>query len=261
MSEINYESMWWGYIYDQMMKQDLSDQLEDRLHFYRSNLQELTGPILECGCGTGLIFLPLLADGLNLYGFDISQAMLNTLKRKAEAEGFEDINRRITVQDLESFRYEQAFDAITIPSNTFSMLTTQDAQIKALKNIHAHLAPKGKLLLDIQLVGMRELVEGDVETAGRWHTWTHPETGRPLRQRVDGRVDFNNQLILDRCFIEYENQREEFPMTARWIFKEEFQLLLRLGGFERWESFSTPERAPLEISREGTHSYWIVYKD
>jgi len=260
MAEINYESMWWGYIYDQMMKQDLQDLLHNHLRFYRSSLRGVTGPVLECGCGTGLILLPLLADGLDMYGFDISKAMLNTLKRKAEAEGLENINRRISVQDLESFHYEQVFDAITIPSNTFSMLTTQDAQIRVLQNIHAHLAPKGTLFLDLHLVGMRELAEGDIEVVGHWHTWTHPETGHPIRQRVDGRVDFNNQLVLDRCFIEYENQREEFPILSRWIFKEEFQLLLRLGGFEQWEAFSTPERDPLEIGPEGTHSYWIIHK-
>lgn len=260
MSEINYESRWWGYIYDQMMQQDLQDLLDNHLRFYRSSLRQVTGPVLECGCGTGLIFLPLLSDGLDMYGFDISKAMLNALKRKAEAQRLKDVDRRITVQDLESFRYEQVFDAITIPSNTFSMLTTQDTQIRALKNIHAQLAPKGKLLLDLRLVGIRELVEGDIETAGSWHMWTHPETGRSIRQRVDGQIDFNHQLVLDRCFIEYENQREEFPMTSRWIFKEEFQLLLRLGGFEQWESFRTPERDPLEISQEGTHSYWIAYK-
>ena len=260
MSEINYESKWWGYIYDQMMKQELQDLLDNHLRFYRSNLREVSGAILECGCGTGLILLPLLVDGFDIYGFDISEAMLNMLKRKAEALGFEDMDRRISVQDLESFHYEQVFDAITIPSNTFSMLTTQDAQIKALKNINAHLAPKGKLFLDLRLIGLRELVEGDIEAVGTWHTWTHPETGRPIRQRVDGRIDFNHQLVLDRCFIEYENQREEFPMSSRWIFKEEFQLLLHLGGFERWESFSTPARDTLEISQEETHSYWIVHK-
>ena len=260
MSELNYESKWWGYIYDQMMNQEVQDLLDNHLRFYRSNLQEVNGAILECGCGTGLIFLPLLADGFDMYGFDISEAMLNMLKRKAEAQGFKDMGRRISVHDLESFHYEQVFDAITIPSNTFSMLATQDAQIKALKNIHAHLAPKGKLFLDLRLIGLRELVEGDIEAVGSWHTWIHPETGHRIRQRVDGGVDFNNQLILDRCFIEYDNQREEFPMISRWIFKDEFQLLLRLGGFEQWDAFSTPERDPLEISQEGTHSYWIVRK-
>ena len=260
MTESNYESKWWGYIYDQMMTQDLSDVLDAHLRFYRSNLRDSTGPILECACGTGLIFLPLLAAGLNLYGFDISEAMLKVLKRKAEAQGFTDMAARLSIQNLESFHYDKIFDAILIPSNSFSMLTTQDAQVQALKNIHAHLAPKGSLFLDLKLVGMRELVEGDIATQGSWHTWQHPETGRPIRQRVAGRVDFNNQLVLDHCFIEYEEQREEFPMTGRWIFKEEFQLLLRLAGFGAWERFSTPERDPLEVGIEGTHSYWIVHK-
>ena len=260
MTESNYESKWWGYIYDQMMTQDLQDLLDDYLRFYRSNLQGITGPVLECACGSGLIFLPLLATGLDLYGFDISKPMLNKLKVKAEAQGFADIDDRVSVQTLESFRYEKVFDAIIIPSNTFVMLTTQDDQVKALKNIYDHLARDGKFLLDLRLIGVRELVEHSVGIQGNWYIWTHPETGQPIRQRVDGLADFNNQLILDRCFIEYENQQEDFPMTSRWIFKEEFQLLLRLAGFSHWESFRTPERDPLEIGAEGTHSYWIVRK-
>lgn len=260
MAEKNYESQWWGYIYDQMMTQGLPDLLDAHLRFYHANLRDRTGPVLECACGTGLILLPLLASGLDIYGFDISEAMLKTLKRKADAQGFRDIDDRLSVQNFESFHYNKIFDAIIIPSNSFSMLTTQETQIQALKNIHTHLASKGSLFLDLKLVGMRELVEGDIATQGSWHTWQHPETGRPILQRVDGQVDFNNQLTLDQCFIEYDNQREEFPMTGRWIFKEEFQLLLRLAGFDAWEAFMTPERDPLEVGVEGTHSYWIAHK-
>jgi SAM-dependent methyltransferase len=220
----------------------------------------VTGPILECACGTGLVLLPLLAAGHDIHGFDISESMLATLKNKAEAQGYKDIDRRISGQDLASFRYGQLFEAIIVPTNSFSMLTTQEAQIRALENIHAHLAAEGRLLLDLRLAGMRGLVESPGEVRGSWHTWTHPETGRPIRQRVDGRPDLNHQLVLDRCFIEYEERAESFPMTARWIFREEFQLLLRLGGFRRWESFSTSERDPLEIGLEDTQSYWIAYK-
>jgi SAM-dependent methyltransferase len=195
-----------------------------------------------------------------MYGFDISRSMLATLKNKAVAQGFVDIDRRISVQDIASFSYGQLFEAVIIPTNSFLMLTTQEAQIRALKNIYAHLAPEGKFLLDLRLAGMRGFVDGSIERQGRWHTWTHPETGRPIRQRVDGRCDFNHQLILDRCFIEYEGQSEEFPMTGRWIFKEEFQLLLRLAGFEQWEYFGAPDRAPLEIGLEETSSYWVAYR-
>ena len=260
MSEANYESKWWGYIYDQMMTQDLQDLLDDHLRFYRSNLRTVTGPILECACGTGLFLLPLLAAGHDMVGFDISESMLATLKHKAEAQGYTDMDRRISVQDLRSFRYGQLFEAIIIPTNSFTMLTTQEAQIRALENVHAHLTAKGRLLLDLRLAGMRGVVESTEEVQGSWHTWTHPETGRPIRQRVDGRLDLDHQLVLDRCFVEYEGQTETFPMTSRWILKEEFQLLLRLGGFQRWESFSTPGRDPLEIGLEDAQSYWIAYK-
>ncbi len=37
------------------------------------------------------------------------------------------------------------------------------------------------------LVGSVQTVDGNTSVV---HTWTHPETGRPIRQRVDGRVDF-----------------------------------------------------------------------
>ena len=260
MAEPNYENQWWGYIYDQMMATGLHEWLERNRHFYQTNLAAVTGPVLECACGTGLFLLPLLAAGHDMYGFDISTSMLAALRRKAVVQGVADIDRRISVQAFESFRYDQPFDAIIIPSNTFLMLTTQDAQIRTLRTIYAHLAPTGRFLLDFRLAGMRDLADSPDVIEGRWHTWTHPETGLPIRQRIVARHDFNNQLVLDRCFIEYEDERAEFPMTGRWIFKDEFQLLLRLAGFEHWEFFGTPEGASLEIGRDEVQSYWIAYK-
>jgi SAM-dependent methyltransferase len=255
MSEPNYESKWWGYIYDQMMAEQ-QDRVDANLRFYQANLRQVTGPVLECACGTGLMLLPLLARGHDMYGFDISRSMLGTLTLKAARQGVGDIAARISVQELETFRYGQQFTAILIPTNTFSMLTTQEAQIRALRNIHAHLAPGGKLLLDIRLAGVRDVEKQ--ATVGRWYTWTHPETGRPIRQRIVGRIDFNNQQIVDQCFIEYESESLEFPMTARWIFKEEFTLLLRLAGFRRWACSTSPEGDRLDLGPEDRQSYWIV---
>jgi hypothetical protein len=47
-------------------------------------------------------------------------------------------------------------------------------------------------------------------------------------------------------------------MMARWIFKEEFVLLLRLAGFADWTCFSTPESDPLELGPENQQSYWCI---
>ncbi len=159
MSQPNYESKWWGYIYDKMMTQHLQDMLDSHLQFYRTNLRVVHGSILECACGTGLFLLPLLTSGHDMFGFDISTSMVAKLKAKAEAQGVVDINRRVSLQNFVSFRYEQKFAAIIIPTNTFLMLTTQEAQIITLKNIYTHLSNEGTLLLDLRLAGMRGLVE------------------------------------------------------------------------------------------------------
>jgi SAM-dependent methyltransferase len=258
MQESNYKNQWWGYIYDQMMA-DNSDWVDNNRRFYETNLKDVHGPVLECACGTGIFLLPLLRSGFDMYGFDISPFMLAALQKKAAAQGI-DISDRISIQDFESFQYEQRFDVILIPTNSFGMLVTQEAQVHTLRNIYNHLAPGGKLLLDLRLAGVRDLAEMPEPVEGNWYTWTHPETGRPIRQRLVGRSDFNQQLILDRCFIEYDGQVEEFPMTGRWIFKEEFQLLLRLADFKHWHCFSTPEGDPLIVEREEVFSYWIAEK-
>ena len=211
MSEPNYESKWWGYIYDQMMAEDLQDEVDNHSRFYDAALRGISGPVLECACGTGLFLLPLLMAGVDIYGFDISTSMLATLKNKAHSLGATDIESRVSVQGFESFRYDQRFDAITIPTNTFLMLTTQEAHIRTLRNIHAHLAPGGRFLLDLRLLGMPGILQNHPVIEGQWYTWTHPETGRPIRQRMVGRVDFNRQLILDHCYIEYENENGRFP--------------------------------------------------
>jgi SAM-dependent methyltransferase len=259
MTGSNYQSKWWGYIYDQMMEEQ-PDWVDNNRRFYQLHLRDVSGPVLECACGTGIFLLPFLQAGYDIYGFDISKEMLATLYKKASALGIKAISDRISVQYLESFRYERRFGAILIPTNSFRMLATQEAQIRALRNIFAHLAPGGKLLLDLRLAGMRDLVEAPEVVEGNWYPWTHPETGRPIRQRLVGRSDFNHQQILDRCFIEYEGQVEEFSMTSRWIFKDEFQLLLRLAGFEHWESSGTPEGDPLVVGLDETFSYWIAKK-
>ena len=68
---------------------------------------------------------------------------------------------------------------------------------------------------------------------GRWCCWIPPKRAGPSASGWTASRDFNDQRTFDRCFIEYDGEAEDFPINGRWLFKEEFQLLLRLGGFHR----------------------------
>lgn len=47
--------------------------------------------MLEIACGTGMIFLQMLSEGIDIYGLDIADPMLNVLLKKADVIGLADV--------------------------------------------------------------------------------------------------------------------------------------------------------------------------
>ena len=67
----------WADIYD-LIYVDLSDDIE----FYVEEALFSNGEILEIGCGTGRVAIPIAQTGANVTAVDISEAMLKTLSSK-----------------------------------------------------------------------------------------------------------------------------------------------------------------------------------
>jgi len=67
---VNYQSKQWTLIYDQFNQ----GRHQKELAFYRAELEQSASPVLEVACGNGMIFLELLQEGFDIYGFDISHA-------------------------------------------------------------------------------------------------------------------------------------------------------------------------------------------
>ena len=55
------------------------------LNFWLAEAERAGGPILELGCGTGRIMLPLLEKGTRIYGLDNDPHMLDYLKKQEPA--------------------------------------------------------------------------------------------------------------------------------------------------------------------------------
>ena len=63
------------------VKEDLVDR-----DFYLNLANEYGGPVLEFGCGTGRITLPLARQGVDVTGMDASHSMLDVLRAKLAKE-------------------------------------------------------------------------------------------------------------------------------------------------------------------------------
>jgi cyclopropane fatty-acyl-phospholipid synthase-like methyltransferase len=54
-------------------------------HFYSKIIAKYGTPVLELGCGTGRLLVPLVRQGMDVIGLGSSRAMLRAAQRKAAA--------------------------------------------------------------------------------------------------------------------------------------------------------------------------------
>jgi 2-polyprenyl-3-methyl-5-hydroxy-6-metoxy-1,4-benzoquinol methylase len=59
---------------------------QNDIPFYLNQAQIASGPVMEIGCGTGRVTIPLAAAGVDITGVDISGSMLEEAKRKADEQ-------------------------------------------------------------------------------------------------------------------------------------------------------------------------------
>ncbi len=69
----------WAEWYDYMFK-----GREEDVKFYVKEAEKAKGKVLEIACGTGRVYLELLRKGIDAYGIDISDELLNVLRNKAK---------------------------------------------------------------------------------------------------------------------------------------------------------------------------------
>jgi ubiquinone/menaquinone biosynthesis C-methylase UbiE len=57
------------------------------LSHFRGQIGRFGQPVLDLGCGTGRVMLPLLAAGIEIDGCDVSEDMLYWCRERAKREG------------------------------------------------------------------------------------------------------------------------------------------------------------------------------
>lgn len=128
---------------------DLSKPLppKDAYEFYKSYALKAKNGILEPMCGTGRFLIPLLKDGIEVKGFDASEFMLNTLRKKAA-----ELNLKPDVwfQFAENLPTDVTYDLIFIPSGSFGLITDLEMAKKTLGIFHKILKKNGILLFECE---------------------------------------------------------------------------------------------------------------
>lgn len=175
--------------YYDLIHQELREDIEFALNLIKS----LEDPILELGCGTGRLILPLARAGHVVTGLDNSTAMLEVARNHIKNES-EEIQQRILLVngDMTSFRLEERYGLIIISHNTLMHLTRQQAE-SCLKCVRDHLKPTGRLMIDVDNP-MMMVDPSDDELLIHERTVIEPETGNIIVQVNSSWVDQQAQI-------------------------------------------------------------------
>lgn len=199
--------------------------------FYAGLADTCGGPVLEIGCGTGRVLLPIAEAGHEVVGVDPSEAMLAIARRRLPA------GATLVCGMAESLDLPRRdFALATFPFRSFMHLETPDDQLEALGRVHAHLRPGGWVALDVFEPKLESFAQ-DVQRGEMTFTWEGRQVLRKATITRD-RVLQHNRVHFDFVDPETGEVLGSSSFVMRWTFRYELEHLLVRAGFTplRWSS-------------------------
>ena len=218
------------------------------------------GSVLELGCGTGRVLLPLAAAGHTTIGVDTSRAMLDVFASRAAAANL----------DI-SLHHGDMADPALIPGAPFGLIVaslnsimhlTAASQREMLISAFNALHPDGRLVIDTLNPSQSQLnhLMNVTHLEGSWQMddgstvdkWGHRRPG-------DEPQIIDTTIWYDRLESDGIVRRVRTQFNLRYIHQSELSLLLELAGFGRIDWYGSYELDPWDA--ESDRIIAVAHKD
>jgi SAM-dependent methyltransferase len=226
--------------------------------FWVDAARESGGPVLELGCGTGRVLLPIARAGVEITGLDLSPKMLGVLRQRLAQDAPEVRQKvRLVEGDMRDFDLGQQYALVIVPFRPFQHLITVGEQTACLAAIRRHLRPDGRLIFDLFNPSLTALAdESRSEEQAPEAAIEMPDGRRFYRTWRRTGIDYYNQVqhVEMYYYVTHPDGREErgvhaFPM--RWLYRFEAEHLLARCGFEVMELYADYDRSPYGSKHPG----------
>lgn len=206
------------------------------VQYYLGVAAELArGPILELGCGSGRITVPLARNGHEVVGVDLSRTML---ARARERVATLPEKRRALVElqqgDFRDLALGRRFSLVICPFNAVMHLYERADFERFADVVKRHLAPGGHFVFDVLLPDLRWLSRDPRRRWGRTR-FRDPKTGTPMIYSTNHFFDDARQICFMQIYYEPEvagtAPSRTVRLAHRYFFPQELADLLHYNGF------------------------------
>ncbi|HSP05934.1 MAG TPA: class I SAM-dependent methyltransferase [Acidobacteriota bacterium] len=208
------------------------------IEFYSRHAAEKGSPVLELGCGTGRILIPIARSGIECNGLDMSREMLAICETKARDLGLKNV--RLECASMDDFHYDRKFTLIYIPFRSFQHLLATDSQMRCLQLVREHLQDNGTFILDVFAPNIERLAQYH-KRRDEWEkefSRKNERTESTITRYFQARADLAAQIIHVEMKWEERNStgslvgRKEGTFDLRYFFRFELEHLLARCGFD-----------------------------
>lgn len=217
------------------------------------------GPILELGCGSGRILLPLARAGHIITGVDNSPAMLALAHDRLAAES-PATRQRVTLLEADLTRLDkesnlnEPFDLAIFGHNTIMHLPP--AAVKAvLRPVGRLLSPNGRLFIDV----MNPLLMAQTPNDGYLSLEAprrEPQTGDWIVPMAGSWLDDADQILRVTWLFDRSPaaggpvRRTVAQMDYHYLYPHEWELLLTAAGLRLHTLYGDYDRSPFDERSE-----------
>ena len=246
----------WADAYD-----SIYSYVREDIPFYVQEALHSGGPVLELGCGTGRVTVPIAQVGIDVVGLDNSEGMLKRARSKARDLDPGHGNIDLQMGDMREFSLGRTFPLIIVPFRGFLSLLSIEDQVNCLASIRDHLEPDGRLIFNIFVPDPQMLVE-DEDAAFHLRDVTDPDTGRTSIVWQQTRVDNHNQILSVRLIVDETDvqgtvgRRYYRDYQIRYAYRYEVLHLLERSGFEVVDLYGDFNGTPFDD--ESGEMVWVA---
>ena len=212
------------------------------------------GPILELGCGTGRLLLPLARAGHAVTGIDNTPAMLARARTRLDQEP-SDVQQRVALIEADMKRLslphaDRYFSLILLPYNTLLHFQTDEIR-QLLRTTSRYLHHEGRLFIDVINPFLVDGASYDPEPTLE-NIYFDQETGETIRQMSQSWLASTEQRLHTSWIFEIEsgNERDQIRTTIDfdyWYqYPHQLELLLQQSGYRLEQMMGDYDGTPFD---------------
>lgn len=216
---------------------------DDDLDLYLPLARAASQSVLELGCGSGRLLIPLARAGSEVTGLDSSPPMLARARAAVDSAGVGD---RVSLVSGSMVTADQAvtgpFGLVIVGLNSLLHIATAAAQRQTLASARRLLAPGGRLVVDVlnPVPGFLQSMERGVQHEG---TWLRDDGSRvdkfAARQVFPTEQQIETDLWYDIAGPAGKLRRVATSYPMRYLHRAELDLLLEVTGFSSWQVYGS----------------------